>query len=1180
MKSMSPQLDSFLWARSICFRGALVAGGLLSLSAHAANPFAENVRTTPWQSPQQELKSFHLPPGFEVQLVAAEPDIMKPMNLAFDEKGRLWVTVTREYPFPVPLDRPGRDAIKILEDTDNDGKADKITTFVDGLNIPIGLYPYKNGVIAWSIPNIWYFQDTDGDGKADRREKLLGPLGYERDTHGMNSSFTRGFDGWVYATHGYNNVTTVTAADGSTVHMQSGNTYRFRPDGSRIEHHTWGQVNPFGLCFDALGNLYSADCHSAPIYQLLDGGYYPSFGKPHDGLGFAPVMMKHAHGSTAICGISYYEDNLWPASFQNNIFIGNVMTSRLNWDRLRETGSTKTALEQPDFLTSDDPWFRPVNLQLGPDGALYVADFYNRIIGHYEVPLNHPGRDRTSGRIWRVVYRGPDGALKARPRRDLSRASIEDLIVALDDPNLPFRILAMNQLVDRVGKPAVAPLRQALARPQAGSFQKIHGLWALHRLGGLDSNLLVQAAGDADRAVRAHAMRILAQTPRLSEAQRSLVVKRLQDPDALVERCAAEVLAAHPAFENIPPLLDLRHRVPDEDTHTLYVARKALRDQLLSTATFERLAASNLSEADARAVAAVALGVKSQASAAFLLDQVQKYSFKKGVLSESLRHAARFLPENGLVRLASFARRRFAQDPDFQLELLQSILTGLDQRGIIPDENVRSWGAELARQLLDSIDEDAASWTSLPVEGLPDSESPWVIQPRDSADGQRGLNFFSSLPRGEKLTGVLHSKEFPMPPKLAFFFAGHDGFPDKPPQKKNAVRLRSADTGSLLAEAWPPRNDTAQPVSWDLKQHAGRRGYLELVDGDTAGAYAWIAVGRFEPPVVPMPNLDPALIAQRQAAAADLAARLKIPDLNGRLQILVQNQRTDPNARAAAAAALLTLRPAASLAVLNEVLSNAGEPMNLREKVGQAMAGQSSAEATRLVLEAIRTAPRRLQLKIASSLAGHPAGGEALLQAVEIGQTPALLLLERSVQDKLRAAKPTNLTARLERLTKNLTPPSEEIQRLLRNRQGAYAAAQTSPSAGQEVFTKNCAVCHSIDGQGGLVGPQLDGVGNRGLERLVEDVLDPNRNVDRAFRTSIFTLKDGDIVSGLFRREEGERIILADATGKEIALQKKDVEGRFESDTTLMPSNFGDLLPEQDFNNLMAFLLSQNTPPK
>src|SRR5207249_3760148 len=122
--------------------------------------------------------------------------------------------------------------------------------------------------------------------------------------------------------------------------------------------------------------------------------------------GFAPQICTHSHGSTAIAGMVYYAAENFPAQYRGNTFVGNVMTCRINRDSLIEHGSTRIAREEPDFLSSDDPWFRPVDLQLGPDGAIYVADFYNRIIGHYEVPLDHPGRDRERGRIWRIAYHG------------------------------------------------------------------------------------------------------------------------------------------------------------------------------------------------------------------------------------------------------------------------------------------------------------------------------------------------------------------------------------------------------------------------------------------------------------------------------------------------------------------------------------------------------------------------------------------------------------------------------------------------------------------------------------------------------------------------------------------------------------------------------------------------------
>ena len=345
-----------------------------SATVFAQDPFVAGVRPTDALSPQDEQKALQVPEGFEVQFVASEPDIFKPMNMAFDERGRMWITDSLEYPWAAPLDKPARDSVKILHDTDGDGRADVIKTFADGLNIPIGVYPYPSrkdeatgktiqGAIVWSIPYIWDLRDTDGDDICDERIKLYGPFGYERDTHGMCNAFRRGFDGWIYACHGFNNISKVAGKDGHVVEMSSGNTFRFRMDGSRIEHFTHGQVNPFGMCFDPLFNIFTADCHTKPITQLLRGGYYQSFGKPHDGLGFVPEIMSHTHGTTANCGIVAYYGGHFPREWEGMFFTGNVMTSRVNVDAPEYHGSTILAKERNDFVISKDPWFRPVDLQ-------------------------------------------------------------------------------------------------------------------------------------------------------------------------------------------------------------------------------------------------------------------------------------------------------------------------------------------------------------------------------------------------------------------------------------------------------------------------------------------------------------------------------------------------------------------------------------------------------------------------------------------------------------------------------------------------------------------------------------------------------------------------------------------------------------------------------------------------
>ena len=663
-----------------------------------ANPpapdlFASDVRSTPWLAPEDERKSFTLPPGFVATCFAHEPDLFKPMNMAFDARGRLWCTNSTEYPYPVRADKKfvGRDRITILEDTDGDSVADKVTVFADGLDIPIGLLPMDDGCIVFSIPDIWRLRDTDSDDQADTREILYGPMGWERDTHGLNNSFRRGPDGWVYANHGYNNHTRVKGSDGHEIYMESGNSYRFKVDGSRIEQFSFGQVNPFGSAFSPLGDLYTADCHTLPITVLLREGCYDSFGRPHDGLGYASMIMHHLHGSTALCGLAY-EENGWLVEFRDNIFVGNVMTCRVHRDLLVFDGSTPKAVEQHDLIETSDPWFRPVDLQLAPDGALYVADFYNRIIGHYEVPLDHPGRDRASGRIWRIAYAGAGkNAPRVQAPPNLRTASPDALIVALAHPQQSVRMRALDELTDRLGRAAVPALQEGFLSAEDANARALC-LWGLFRLDALPPGLLHRAAGNVDRRVRVHARRVLSETRAWNEELRELALSSLEDDDAFVRRAAADALSTHADPRNVAPLLALMKRTPAGDELLRHVAKIALRDQLRDDKTIAALRTAKLADKNRRLIAAACMGVVSEPAGGFLLDEVERgagdSSIDRKTVAAQLGHAADLVARNELARLAQIARARFADDPTFELELIQQVQAGLDRRALPPVETV------------------------------------------------------------------------------------------------------------------------------------------------------------------------------------------------------------------------------------------------------------------------------------------------------------------------------------------------------------------------------------------------------------------------------------------------------------------------------------------------------------
>ena len=1287
---------------------ALDLGQTLAADAFSGPNFKSLVRKANPLSPEESLKAFAVPDGFEMELVAASPDIGQPMNIAFDKRGRLWVSSTLEYPYPAPPDRKGRDTIKVFEDTTGDGRYDRISTFADGLNIPTGVYPYNDGVIAWSIPNIWFLRDTDGDGHADKRTKLYGPLGYERDTHGMQSSFTRGHDGWLHITHGFNNNTTVNAADGSSIRMNSGNTYRVQLDGSSVQQFTFGQVNPFGMCLDVYGNFYTADCHSSPIYQLIRDAYYPSFGKQHDGMGFAPLVIRHNHDSTGLCGIVFNQSIHWPEEFHDNIFVGNVVTSRVNRDKVNWRGSSPKGVEMPDLVRTSDPWFRPVDLKFGPDGALYIADFYNRIIGHYEVRLDHPGRDREMGRIWRLVYMGTEAKRLAR-WVDLPEAGLAEAISELSSPLLARRMTASDFLADDIGAPAAKPLGQAIARADAAPELRVHGAWVLHRLAMLDEAALLRLANDKAALVRSHSRRIAGAHTNWTPAVRTMVLVGLGDSSAHVRRAATDALGRHPHLDHMRPLLDALANVPQRDEHLRHALRISLRNNIRAVEQLDQLSELKQDKAAMRRLMDVALALEGPVAGELLLAGISEDNVGRTELAKYLRHIARNAPGEGLDRLAHLVQEKFSGELDFQAELLLAINEGIVQRGLTAEQGVRRWANALTHELLGSTSAIKLHWRADPALGAPASESPWIIesrnvqrklakwknhphpdhqtrspwlaQARNSSDGRRNEIYITSLPDGgESLTGLLRSEPFTMPDELRFFLCGHRGYPNDPPHDKNFVRLVHADTGTELTRASPPRNDTGQPirwkvspgkqvylevvdgdtggafawigvtrfnvdlglflkrkmisslrhggqrltgvfrssefnvpstlsftitghsgnpdkpangknyfqlidadsgrvlkktlpprndsgveVKWDLRSLNGRRARLEIVDSDSNSRFAWLAVGEFKPEVVPIPDYDPATVAKRQETAARMLHDLRLVETLDTAAVVARSPLAPTEARSLVAQTILANGNARQQTKLGELLADDTAPESLRLAI--ATHGAHLEPLQEPLLKALGQAPADLQVKLARSLAQNQAGAKRLFAAVEKGQAPAGLLLDIHIRDRFPKE-------RVDKLTKNILKPSAEAEWLIADRVAEYREKGGDAEQGKTVFDTNCAACHKFGGVGGDIGPQLEGIGNRGVERLVEDIIDPNRNIDAAFHHTIVHLKDGRVIIGLKRRNIDQAVVFATVDGREITIRRAEIERETKAPASIMPSGFGQVIPAPAFRNLLEHLLT------
>lgn len=695
---------------------------------------------------------FHAPPGFEVQLVASEPEIQKPFNLAFDPRGRLWVTGSALYPWPARRDalgaeiegfqknwdenhlafralssppeppEAGIDSIRVLADFGPDGRARSVTKFVDGLNIPIGVCPLPrepgakgDTVIAFSIPAIWRFADTDGDGRADRREKLYDGFGF-KDTHGMSSNYWLWYDGWIYGTHGFANVSEVTDRNGRKVTLSSGNTYRFRPDGTRFEIYAHGQTNPYGLAFDPRGEVYTADSHSKPVYLLQPGGYYEGIGSwnEHDGLGFAPAITADSHGSSAIAGIAHYAASHFPAEFRDNLFNGNPVTRRVNRTRLDWRGSSPLAVRQPDFLTSDDPAFRPVQVKLGPDGALWIADFYNPIIGHYEAPLTHPDRDRTHGRIWRVVWRGLDGSVPAPRLPDLSGQPTAQLVAWLLDPNTVLRSLAASELLAREDRSGVLPQLQRLAEqiiagtnPALDPTSLLPIEILLDRLGAADESRLGRALARGESAVAQAALRALVGQEGLPGGFEQTVRTFLdRTPPDRAARLAAALFQRHPQPWQAPLIFNLLERAPEYDVQLRHALRTALKAHAAAASLANLDAWSRLTAGAAARLADVCVAVTTPAAAEFLLGHLERTRFEGERAGEFARHALRSLPVDRFAAVRPLLAAVQGAPITQRLAVAEGLASVASRSGKVLEDELQTW---MQRELVAALSDRSAA---------------------------------------------------------------------------------------------------------------------------------------------------------------------------------------------------------------------------------------------------------------------------------------------------------------------------------------------------------------------------------------------------------------------------------------------------------------------------------------
>ncbi|HEX2853795.1 MAG TPA: PVC-type heme-binding CxxCH protein [Opitutaceae bacterium] len=525
-------------------------------------------------SAADSMQHLVVPAGFEVQLVAGDPDIKKPVALGWDERGRLWIAETLDYPNRLlGPGEPGRDRLVICDDTNNDGKADKFTVFADGLNIPTSFTFSNGGVIVHQMPNTLFLKDTDGDDKADVREVLITGWG-RSDTHAGPSNLRYGLDNWIWGMVGYSGFQ---GTVGGREYSFKQGFYRFRPDGSALEFLRATNNNTWGLGLSEAGVVFGSTANNNPsVYLPIPDRYYQPAGLAPKTLGgiadtsrYLPITDRvrqvDVHwGYTSAAGHALYTARAYPKEYWNRVAFVTEPTGHLVGQfNLEGSGGNYRSKNPTNLIASDDEWFAPIMAEVGPDGAVWVIDWYNYIVQHNPTPRGFergPGnayenelRDKRFGRIYRIAWKGDAAKATLPPPFSLAGATPAQLVAALANNNLLWRSHAQRLLVERARKDVV-PALIALAKDQSVdeiglNVGAIHALWTLHGLNAIDGIAEARATAVAalrhpSAGVRRNAVAVLPHTSATANAV--IEAGLLNDSDGQVRLASLLALADCP----------------------------------------------------------------------------------------------------------------------------------------------------------------------------------------------------------------------------------------------------------------------------------------------------------------------------------------------------------------------------------------------------------------------------------------------------------------------------------------------------------------------------------------------------------------------------------------------------------------------------------------------------------
>lgn len=506
-----------------------------------------DLKNIPVPDPELEKATFKVPEGFEVNLFAADPAIAKPIQMNFDEDGRLWIASSEVYPQIVP-GAAATDRVVVVTDTDHDGVADQTHVFAEGLLIPTGVAPGDGGVWVANSTELLHFKDNDGDFKADEKKVVLSGFGTE-DTHHILHTLRWGYDGFLYFNQSIYIHSHIETPWGVR-RLNGGGIWQFRPETLELGVFMRGLVNTWGHHYDRFGQSFATDgAGGEGINFVIPGGYYFTAAD-------AERLVKGLNpGSPKHCGMELVDTPMLPPDWQGSAITNDFRGHRVVRFNLTEEGSGYVSREQQEVIWSDHVAFRPIDVKIGPDGAIYIADWYNPIIQHGEVDFRDERRDHTHGRIWRVTWKGA-------PKREfklVSTRSNTELFEALRSDDGIERQSA-KQILRQRGAGIAPELERWLSSVELSDSERDHvkleALWCFQTARSLQPQLLENLLQSTDGRIRAAAVRVLSHWKYLMPNSRELLTEAVQDEHARVRLEAIRALSYSPLEDSERQIAD------------------------------------------------------------------------------------------------------------------------------------------------------------------------------------------------------------------------------------------------------------------------------------------------------------------------------------------------------------------------------------------------------------------------------------------------------------------------------------------------------------------------------------------------------------------------------------------------------------------------------------------------